>query len=145
MNPLDDLARGWKLPADNLPLVFAGHSVERFRERCRPGLPTDEVRRQLLRMLGSARVVAKPPEFVDGTQGATAYLVIADAVFPLFAHDGELRASTCLTPKDYGPVLREQRTSAKRAARRAARKPAWQPKTKRKAPGRRWTQGPGGK
>ena len=76
-------------------------------------------------MLSSARVVAKPPNWVDSTQGAAAYLLLGDACFPLFARGGELLASTYLTPKDFGPVLREERTRAtgrRRAGKAAARR-----------------------
>ena len=35
---LADVRKGWRLPADSLPVVFADHAVARFGERLRPGL-----------------------------------------------------------------------------------------------------------
>ncbi len=84
-------------------------------------------------MLSSVRVVAKPPNWVDSTQGAAAYLLLGDACFPLFARGGELLASTYLTPKDFGPVLREERTRRRGAGGRARQRPAEPSSTMRPA------------
>lgn len=103
-----DLFGGWpSLPGDCLPVAFSPHAVERFGERCRPGLTPDEVRIQLCHMLASARVTRTAPDWIRAN-GAAAYLLLgADLVMPLFDRAGELVAATALTPRNVGPDLRE--------------------------------------
>lgn len=111
---------GWpSLPGDCLPISFSAHAVEQFASRCRPGLADDEVRRQLYRMLGSAKVTRSRPDWVKEGR-ASAYLRLGeDAVFPLFEREGALVAATLLTPRNVGPDLRGWR-NAGRSKRRAA-------------------------
>lgn len=148
ITPARDLARGWNLPADQVAIEFSEHSIAQFAERVRQ-LDPDGVKRELCRLLRGATVSRQAPDWVNVNHDSrpNAYLIVgSDLVLPLYRHGHVWTAATALTPHFIPESKREQRTQAKRATKRAARKPTTERhKRKRQPPGRRWTQGPGGK
>jgi len=115
---------GWPaLPADQVAVNWSDHALQRFGERCRPGLEQADVRRELSRLLASALVTRKPPAwFLSETTMACAYLTLGDEiVFPLHARPtGELVASTAIPRGMVGDQRRETR-NRRRARRTRAR------------------------
>ena len=71
MSAHDDIARGWPLPGDSLPIEFSQHATERYK-RLRPGIEPDAAYHALCHMLAGARVAAEPPAWAEHNEGATA-------------------------------------------------------------------------
>ena len=105
MGALRDLKRGWHLRADNVPVTWSEHAIERYLQRVKPALEADAVRKELSRLLATAVVSRTPPGWVrPGTGDVTpaAYLLLADGEICLpviVAHgdDGPWTATTALT------------------------------------------------
>src|SRR5947209_4715220 len=101
-----DLLRGWSaLPADQAPIAFDRHVIERFGERVRPSLDYEAVERELSRLLATAVITATPPAWYRPEKDATAirpiaFLLLADGaiVMPVVARGGALRPMTTLVP-----------------------------------------------
>jgi hypothetical protein len=126
MNADADLARGWRLPGDSVPLIWTHHSVERFAERVRPGLAEADVRVQLSRMLSGAVVTARRPDWLDQSapdaSRADAFLLMGeDVCAPLVRHrSGELAAVTVVF-RAMQPPRSKQRRRRRRTSPRVAR------------------------
>ncbi len=133
MGALRDLKRGWHLRADNVPVTWSEHAIERYLQRVKPALEADAVRKELSRLLATAVVSRTPPGWVrPGTGDVTpaAYLLLADGEICLpviVAHgdDGPWTATTALTASIAEGAQRERRNrraQARRAGKASARK-----------------------
>jgi hypothetical protein len=134
MTAISDLAAGRTLRADNCPIGFSNHAVERMAERLGRDLDPANVRKQLSQMLSGATVTKEPPPWYHTEHrqgGAAAFLCLGDdVVIPLVLHeDGELLATTVITPGILTDSQREKRAAAttkfkagKKASRRAQKR-----------------------
>ena len=77
MSAHDDIARGWPLPGDSLPIEFSQHATERYN-RLRPGIEPDAAYHALCHMLAGARAAAEPPAWAEHNEGATAWLLLGE-------------------------------------------------------------------
>jgi hypothetical protein len=107
---LDDIDRGWRLPADCAPIDFTEHAVEQANARRYRRLEIDQARRALCAHLEDATVSREAPPWTF-KQRRRDVRVLAWLVFererlclPLYAGRGRMRgalvAGTCLTPNE---------------------------------------------
>jgi hypothetical protein len=99
-------------PQLDFPIKFCAHSVERYRDRLRPGLTIEFAEAELQRIACHAQMSREAPEWLcSERQDAAVFLTIADATFPLvLAEDGSFFvAVTCLTKGSLSPEARERR------------------------------------
>jgi hypothetical protein len=99
-----DLARGWRLPADIVPLELTGHALHRWTQRV-AAMEAAEVETEVARLLASATVSRTPPDWASEVREHTfadAWLSFDDkAVLPLHrvgeGPDERWRAATVIT------------------------------------------------
>jgi hypothetical protein len=108
---------------------LTGHSIERFRERCRPALDFAAAKRELKRLVASHAVVdAEPPEWFAGRarMSAEAFIVISEEiVLPVRTSSTRYAfAVTCVTRtglSDKSRAYRNGKAQRHRAYKRRAR------------------------
>jgi len=128
MTALEDLEAGRTVKGDNGPLRPTRHCVERFASRFRPGVPLEEVEKELRRMFPAMSVTKKlPPAFRGHSQKehTIGYAALGDCCFPLALFEGEWEMTTCLSTDLISEANLERKRDAqqnRRAASRTARK-----------------------
>lgn len=120
MSALADIRRGWELPGDSLAVQYSPHSLKRYRDRIRPALELDAVRRELCHLLATATVTRERPAWLhDDERQTAAYLLLAGGTIclPLVDRGGELIATTALMEGMIEGTRRENRNRANATAR----------------------------
>lgn len=111
-------------PQLSFPIKFFPHSVERYRDRLRPGLTIESAEGELQRIACHARLSREAPEWLcSNRRDAAVFLSIADATFPLvLSSDGSFFvALTCLTRGSISAEARERRNITRRHPRPSPR------------------------
>jgi hypothetical protein len=99
-------------------LELAGHAVERYHERVRPGLTLEQAEDDLARQLEAHGHWAEPDWLASDELAHARWLMIGDDIaFPV--HGGLVKS--CLTRASYGPKERRLATNEAKFDRRARR------------------------
>lgn len=108
-----------------LPVRFAAHAIERYRDRLRPALSIEMATAELEQLSVHSVLCPEGPDWMNEERkdADALFLEIGDAAFPLVASDdGEsLVAKTCLVRGSMSPQARDRRNRANRVRRRNRR------------------------